>query len=619
MAVRFPSPYDPAFIIPGTEGWERMYPPGMTFPKDRKEEFEKITFYRHRQHWPRAIKPFDACATFGGARMSLPYYQHRVFMTPNSRGVGFYLLNGYHYACDYPITDPKVIEERRKKMMLRLIFVTQNFDKLHSKWKKAVRALLDEQYSLYDQIQDLPEVEHISHFAEVRGVTSPLRLIELYDRALTLFEKVQYGYQYQFIGFAYGADMAFIEFCRKAFPGIREDEIAKMTTGAELEAFRPDEEVKRLAKLAVKWGLSEHIMKAADWNELRSRFEKIDRGRKWLKEFERSSYPWFWMMVSKGVFPYSDEECWMENPNIILGFLKNYVEKIKKGESIERNLKKLIEEKEKTFKKYYDMLKTDEEKATFMDLWRSASALYVAVEEQILYIKNFNYALFRRNIKKFAEILAKHGVIKEPNDIFYLRFDEIRAALQELAASWGAGEPPTSYFIKEIEWRKEVIKKFEEWEPKQPGFLGPWKKERVIDPFTVLHAGITTERVMEYAEIAEPLARGELTEVRGFPASPGVVEGPARVIKESKDISQLQPGEILVCVHTQPAWTPAFAIIKGVVTDTGGMVSHAAIVSREYGIPAVVGTYVATQAIKTGDWIRVDGSKGVVTILERKG
>jgi len=84
-----------------------------------------------------------------------------------------------------------------------------------------------------------------------------------------------------------------------------------------------------------------------------------------------------------------------------------------------------------------------------------------------------------------------------------------------------------------------------------------------------------------------------------------------------EQIWEVEPGEILVCPATNPAWTPVFTKIKAVVTDIGGLTSHAAIVSREYGIPAVTGTGIATSVIKTGDIIKVDGDKGIVIILKR--
>jgi pyruvate, water dikinase len=94
-----------------------------------------------------------------------------------------------------------------------------------------------------------------------------------------------------------------------------------------------------------------------------------------------------------------------------------------------------------------------------------------------------------------------------------------------------------------------------------------------------------------------------------------VVEGVARVILDVRDVGKLEEGEILVAPVTSPSWTPVFGKVAAAVSDIGGIMSHAAIVAREYGMPAVVGTGNATARISTGDRVRVDGDAGVVTIL----
>jgi pyruvate,water dikinase len=110
-----------------------------------------------------------------------------------------------------------------------------------------------------------------------------------------------------------------------------------------------------------------------------------------------------------------------------------------------------------------------------------------------------------------------------------------------------------------------------------------------------------------------------VTVVNGMAASGGVAEGPARVLRSAADIAQVRDGEVLVTTVTSPAWLPAFERIVAVVTDTGGVMSHAAIVSREYGLPAVTGTAVATAVLSTGCVVRVDGDRGEVTVLPVHG
>jgi pyruvate,water dikinase len=105
--------------------------------------------------------------------------------------------------------------------------------------------------------------------------------------------------------------------------------------------------------------------------------------------------------------------------------------------------------------------------------------------------------------------------------------------------------------------------------------------------------------------------------VRGIAGSPGVAEGPARVVLRVDQLDELENGEILVAPFTSTSWTPVFGRIAAAVTDAGGVMCHAAIVAREYRLPAVLGTGSATKLIAPGDLIRVDGDRGIVEILRR--
>lgn len=105
-------------------------------------------------------------------------------------------------------------------------------------------------------------------------------------------------------------------------------------------------------------------------------------------------------------------------------------------------------------------------------------------------------------------------------------------------------------------------------------------------------------------------------DLRGHPGSAGVVTGRARIIGSITDADKLEPGEILVAPTTAPPWTPLFAVAGGIVTDTGGILSHCAVVAREYQIPAVVGCGNATSVIRDGQTIEVDGTQGVVRLLD---
>jgi len=157
-----------------------------------------------------------------------------------------------------------------------------------------------------------------------------------------------------------------------------------------------------------------------------------------------------------------------------------------------------------------------------------------------------------------------------------------------------------------------VLQKFREWTPPPAVGTAP---EKIEEPFTIVLWGITNDTMESWAKAKEVENLTDLTELQGFAGSSGKVEGLARVCRSVDEINEIQDGEILVCPTTSPSWAPAFSKIQAAVTDVGGIMCHAAIVCREYGMPAVVGTGVATSAIKTGDKIIVDGNTGKIEIL----
>ena len=105
--------------------------------------------------------------------------------------------------------------------------------------------------------------------------------------------------------------------------------------------------------------------------------------------------------------------------------------------------------------------------------------------------------------------------------------------------------------------------------------------------------------------------------LRGVAGSPGTATGPVRVVRSVEEFGSLRPGEVLVATITSPVWTPLFAVAAAVVTEIGGVLSHGAIVAREYGIPAVLGVADATRALSDGQVVTVDGAAGTVTLSPR--
>jgi pyruvate,water dikinase len=135
-------------------------------------------------------------------------------------------------------------------------------------------------------------------------------------------------------------------------------------------------------------------------------------------------------------------------------------------------------------------------------------------------------------------------------------------------------------------------------------------------PAFELEDGGPVIRAMSKGELSTPsMGNGDANKVKGLPGSAGVARGTAKVIHSLAEAGKLQPGDVLVAVFTVPPWTPLFATASAVVTDTGGVLSHSAVVAREYRIPAVVGTGHATTTFKDGQVLEVDGTAGTVSVV----
>jgi pyruvate,water dikinase len=229
----------------------------------------------------------------------------------------------------------------------------------------------------------------------------------------------------------------------------------------------------------------------------------------------------------------------------------------------------------------------------FRSLVQSAQR-YAPLREDALADVGLGWPLLRRMLGEVGRRMVAAGAIAERDDLFWVKCDEVEAAARALDAG-----QPAEHYGGVVAARRAT-----------------WERERKVTPpvslpskgsFRVL--GIDVSRLMP-ARTGQ--AAGDI--IKGVGASPGRVVGVARVIHGPEEFDLMQPGDILVAKITTPAWTPLFALASGVVTDVGGLLSHSSIVAREYHIPAVLGTGVATERVRSGQHITADGDAGVVTM-----
>jgi pyruvate,water dikinase len=209
-----------------------------------------------------------------------------------------------------------------------------------------------------------------------------------------------------------------------------------------------------------------------------------------------------------------------------------------------------------------------------------------ALREDTHYAMTLPMPILRRTLLELGRRLAEVGILGSAEDVFHLRFDE----LENIGGVW----PPPADIAEELHQaaRRRADRRLE--------------LERAGTP------------LMDLPALSRPQPGGDIL-VAGTPGSPGVAEGPVRVVRAAAAFGSLRPGEVLVAPYTNPSWTPLFRRAAAVVVDTGAAMSHAAIVAREYGVPAVMGTGDGTHRLNDGQWVRVDGSRGQVFAISAPG
>lgn len=426
------------------------------------------------------------------------------------------------------------------------------------------------------------------------------------------------GWQYHFemLNLSYLAYLMFADVARKLFPGISESSIGKMVAGAYVAMFRPEEELCQLARLAhSQRGVADILKNGHAPEEIIDELKKLTDGRNWLEHFDNIKSPWFYVSCGSGW--YHHEGSWITNLEIPLGYIKGYLERLDNGETIERSLDRIEKERDEIVAEYRALIKTDEDRKTFDDTYSTIRSIYRYAEDHLFWVEHWFHTIWYDKVREFGTLLVNSDMLDEVDDIFMFNRYEIPELLTELSTGWALGVdiPMRSDHYKEkVRKRKKILEAAKKWNPVPALGVPP---EEVAEPFTIMLWGITTDRVKEWLKGTDAADGKDVSEIKGFASAAGVAEGPARVLKLLKDIVDVQPGEVLVCASTNPSWAPIFTKIKAAVTDIGGLTSHAAIVCREYGIPSVTGTGVATSAIKTGDLVKVDGDTGEVTVIER--
>ncbi len=242
--------------------------------------------------------------------------------------------------------------------------------------------------------------------------------------------------------------------------------------------------------------------------------------------------------------------------------------------------------------------KSDEDKKRFEDALDLNLKMLPLTPDHHFYFDQGTYARMRLVLLSVGRKMVKENLLDAADDIMFLEYEQLRRYV---------GDPENYPGRKTIADAKTAMNAARNVTPRDwVGTVTQWNMYE--EPYHTLWG---------YPEKFEREQAGTSVkgEVQGLAASPGTVEGIARVVKSPAEFDEVKQGDIMVCIMTNPAWVVVFSKVAGIVTDSGGVLSHSAVVAREFMIPAVVGTSDATKQIRSGDRIRVDGSNGVVKIL----
>lgn len=471
--------------------------------------------------------------------------------------------NGFTYIRQQPFADDPTMREH-----MRARDLARRMDRIGALW--------EEQYR--------PEVEALTHALRsyaglsLRALVERLEQLHAIDRRLgelhmLVMGPTQPGY------------LRLVEFCGPLYGAEAEQVAAELARGMPNRSLDSAQGLWDLSREAAARPAVAAVFRDAPVAELAARIPTVAGGATWWTLFQ--DYLEVFGLRTES-FTELVLPSWQEQPRFPLLTIRAYLATPEESspEALHAASARVRERRQAEVE---DRLAGDPERlARFRAILPVAQQRTVLIEDHNFYIDQQGPASLRLVLLAMGGALARQGSLVAAEDIFYVTEEEIRKA---------AAVPETDLRLIAAARRTER----ERWlHVIPPAFIGNGTVE--TNPFTRGFLGPD--------EGSEP----EPGAVGGVAASPGVRRGRARLILTLEEAEKLEPGDILVTYATAPPWTPLFAVAGAVVTDAGGMLSHCAVVAREYGIPAVTGTRTATRRIPDGALITVDGTRGLVRV-----
>jgi pyruvate,water dikinase len=476
------------------------------------------------------------------------------------------------------VTDEAEIKERQAKFTKNMLKLAPEFGDTWEKYK----------LELLELFRPFKEFD----YQRASTIELAKKLVELGPAALRMMEIHFWGMHGSF-----GLFMLFEELCNELL-GIDafSPEFHAMLRGFDNKSFQGERELWRLSQRVLELDLSSAFKLPSP--EVAPALRESEKGRTWLGELDKFIQEYGWRCERCWA---QDTPTWLEDPRYLIAKVQGYMKLGKEYDPIGK-MKGLAEERESTIAKIMPKVPEDR-RETFTTLLKGAQFADLFGEEHDLYCEMVTDAILRLILLELGKRYVQAGTIDKVEDIFLLGLDEVRKFAYT----------PERYRLQSIIEERDAKGKAELEKGLPMVVSQKLNKEEAIQYLAQSRDPVILKHLL--GEMPRP--KEELkADLWGAPGSPGMAEGPARVVFTADQLIEVEPGEILVAPSTSIAWTSVFALIKGAVLNSGGTLCHGACVAREYGIPCITNAFGAADKIKTGQRIRIDGTQGAVYILQ---
>jgi pyruvate,water dikinase len=484
-------------------------------------------------------------------------------------------INHYFYMAFHPHPDPEVIEDRMTRYMG---MVEQTVPLVGKRWAS----------EWFPMIRERNEAERDVDYAAM----SDEELFARYHEMTRWMEQMWYVHGH--INFALISGAALSDFYDEVMQPDDPTEAYQILQGYHTRPVDAAHGLWSLSRTVKRNPTLSQLFEEHPPRELVSELARSEEGRAFMAEVRAYLYDFGWR--SDAVYDLADVP-WIEDPKIPLGNIARYVP-MDDSEDPMIKFEEAVRRREDLTAKVRAALAGDPDRlGRFEELFDAAQYAYPLTEDHAFYIDQMGVVLFRRFVRALGERLAARGCFDAGDDVFYLYDREVRDAIAN----------GTDYRTVVAD-RKAELAACAALTP--PDALGtpppPPRAGDFVDPFM--------DSLVSRLLGIKPPAEGEVDPavIDGVAGSPGTYTGVARVVRSLDEAGDLEDGEVMVCEMTLPPWVPMFAIAGAVVADVGGVMSHCAIVAREFGIPCVVGSVNGTSRIETGQTVTVDGTNGNV-------